>query len=420
MDEILATIQKNKLRTALTAFGVFWGIFMIVLMLGMGNGLQNGVMKQFGNMVSNSMWMWGGRTSLPYNGMKPGRQVQLKVSDVDFIRANIDGIKHIIPESQLGGFRGSVVVRRKQNSQSFGVNGAFPESQNVSMPIIAEGRFLNHGDIENERKVVAIGERVKQLLFADVPSPIGHNLEINGVYFTVVGWFKSSKSDDRANEDLNKCYVPFTTFQKAFNFGDNVGWIAVIGEDGADIDQIGNDIKRKLASKKQYSPDDLQAIGGWSAKKELDKLNGLFTGIELFVWIVGFFTLLAGIVGIGNIMLIVVKERTKEIGIRKAIGATPFSILSMILFETVLLTVFSGYLGITLGVLLVENIENLLLFAGKILETDISLTMFANPGIDISVAITALSILVVFGAIAGFVPALNAVRINPIEALRDE
>lgn len=420
MDEILATIKKNKLRTALTAFGVFWGIFMIVLMLGIGNGLQTGVKSMFGGMATNSMFMWGGRTTMPYLGMKPGRQVKLSTQDIDYLKHNVPEAEAIIPENQLGGYRGQATVSRKNMSGDFGVNGVYPEASKVQMYKMLGGRGIKMADINEVRKIVVIGENVKRILFPKNEDPIGKTLKINGVYFKVAGWFTSGKSGDMATGDLNKVLVPFSTFQQAFNNGDGVGWISVVAPDNGDIGAIEAKIKRLLSVRHKYNPADRQAVGSWSGKKKWDEISGLFTGIRVFNWIVGLLTLVAGIVGISNIMLIVVRERTKEIGIRKAIGATPSTVLWMIILETVLLTVFSGYLGIALGVLVVENFEGIIPYISELFSLNFSLDMLKNPGIHLQTAIQALTVLVVFGGLAGLIPAYNAVKIKPIQALRNE
>ncbi|MCB0737168.1 MAG: ABC transporter permease [Bacteroidetes bacterium] len=420
MDEILATIKKNKLRTFLTAFGVFWGIFMIVLMLGIGNGLYTGIKSQFGAMATNSMFMWGGRTTMPYLGMKPGRQIGFKVDDIDYLKHNVPEAKSIIPESQLGGYRGSSVVSRNNRSGTFSIKGQHPDAAEVMGYLVQEGRSLRMSDLDELRKVIVIGENVKNILFKQGEEVIGQTMNVSGVYFKVVGWFKTSRSDGMAEGDLNNVIVPFTTFQRAFNFGDEVGWISVIADDNANIDAIGSKIKRLMAVRHRYHPDDQQAIGGWSGKEKWDEISGLFSGIQIFNWIVGLLTLVAGIVGISNIMLIVVKERTREIGIRKAIGATPRTILSMIIFETVLLTVVAGYLGIALGVLAIENFTSIIPFITETFDLKFSLDMVKNPGIQLKTALQALTLLVIFGGLAGLIPASNAVKIKPIEALRNE
>jgi len=419
MNEIIATIKNNKLRTILTAFGVFWGIFMIVLMLGIGNGLQKGVLNEFSGTATNSFFMWGSRTSMPYMGMKPGRYVQLRSSDIEYIKANLEELEYVVPMNQLGGYRGTNSVVYKDKSANFNVVGATPEIQKIQIVETQTGRFLKHSDLENRRKVAVCGTAVEKILFGG-ESAIGKAVKINGVFFTIVGVYKSTKADDRAQEEENQLYIPFDTYVHAFNFSDEVGWIAATVKEGYNADEAQTNVKKALASRLKYDPNDMQAIGGWNGAEELAKMNGLFNGIRIFNWIVGLLTLVAGIVGISNIMLIVVKERTKELGVRKALGATPFTIMSMILFETVLLTIVSGYFGIVLGVFVIEHFEGTLVFISQMLNLDFGLDMFQQTGIELKTALSSLLILVVFGALAGLIPARQAVKINPIEALRDE
>lgn len=419
MNEILATIRNNKLRTLLTAFGVFWGIFMIVLMLGIGNGLEKGVTGRFKGMATNSFFIWGSRTSMPYMGMKPGRQIVMKNEHIEHIRANVPELDAVVPMSQLGGFRSQNTIVRKNRSASFSVIGATPEIQKIQLVETTEGRFLLQSDMTEKRKITVIGENVKKILFGD-ESPIDQTVSINGVYFTVVGVYKSTKSDDRAESEMNQVYIPFATYQSAFNSGDVVGWITATVDEGVDADHAQALVKKSLAPLLRYHPDDQQALGGWNGAKEMAQMTGLFSGIRIFNWVVGLLTLVAGIVGISNIMLIVVRERTREIGIRKAIGAQPIEVMLMILMETVLLTVLSGYLGIVLGVVAVEYFEPVIVFISEVFNLNFGIEMFQNTGIQLRTAVSALVVLVVFGTLAGLIPAIQAVKIKPIEALRNE
>ncbi|MGB0429354.1 MAG: ABC transporter permease [Bacteroidia bacterium] len=419
MNEIIATIKNNKLRTFLTAFGVFWGIFMIVLMLGIGNGLQKGVLNQFSGTATNSFYVWSSKTSIPYMGMKPGRFVQMRYSDIKYLQNNMEELEYVVPMSQLGGYRGQNEVVYKNKTANFNVVGATPEIQKIQLVNTTKGRFLKPSDLNQKRKVAVCGSAVEQILF-EGQSALGKSVKINGVFFTIVGVYKSVKSDDRAQEEENQLYIPFDTYLHAFNYGESVGWIAATVRPGYNADDAMNKVKSTLAPRLKYHPEDKQALGGWNGAEELSKMNGLFDGIRIFNWVVGLLTLVAGIVGISNIMLIVVKERTKELGVRKALGATPATILGMILFETILLTVVSGYFGIVLGVFVVENFEGTLIFISQALNLNFGLDMFQQTGIQLQTAMSALIVLIVFGGLAGLIPARQAVKINPIEALRDE
>lgn len=419
MNEFLSTIKQNKLRTVLTAFGVFWGIFMIVLMLGIGNGIKNGVLRNFGGLASNSFFVWGSRTSLPWDGIKAGRSIDMRNSDIDYLRREMPELKTLVPMNQMGGYRGSNTVSRGNKSGAFEVAAAYPDIRLVQMLETTKGRFLNMGDINEKRKIAVIGEGVRVILFGE-EEPLGKTVKIGDIHFTVAGVFDSNKSDDRATREINQLFIPFSTYQKAYNAGDKVGWITGIAKDGYDVQEVQDKIELLLSPRLRYDPQDKQALGGWNAKEEMDKITGLFNGITIFNWVVGLLTLMAGIVGISNIMLIVVKERTREIGVRKALGATPISIIQLILFETVILTILSGYLGIVLGVLLVENFEPILLYIANSFSMNFGLDMFYNAGIQLKTALQALGILVFFGLVAGLIPAIQAVKVKPIEALRAE
>jgi putative ABC transport system permease protein len=409
-QEIIETVRANKLRTALTAFGVFWGILMLLLMLGSGNGLENGVTRNMSGFATNAVYVWGQRTTLPHEGLLPGRWVQYDNRDVQAIRQQIDGIEHMAPRNQLGGFRGSNTVSRGDQSSSFSVMGDYPQLRYVEPMQVVSGRFINELDIIDKRKVAIIGTRVQELLFAPGEDPIGDAIKINGVYFQVIGTFTTRQTGDRGERAAQTIYVPFTTFQQAFNYGDRVGWFAITAQPHMDVSKMEKDIRALLAARHKISPQDEQAIGSFNAKEEFGKVQTMFTGIRMFIWIVGAFTLLSGVIGVSNIMLISVKERTKEIGVRKALGATPSSIVSTVVQESVVLTSLSGYMGVVVGVAILEALNRL----------NIESDSFTNPHVNLSVALVATATLIVTGAIAGIIPAWHAASIKPVEALRAE
>jgi putative ABC transport system permease protein len=409
-QEIIETVRANKLRTALTAFGVFWGILMLLLMLGSGNGLENGVIRNMSGFATNAVYVWGQRTTLPHAGLLPGRWVQYDNRDVDAIRQQVEGIEHMAPRNQLGGFRGSNTVSRGDQSSSFSVMGDYPQLRYVEPMEVVSGRFINELDITDKRKVAIIGKRVQEILFSPGEDPIGDAIKINGVYFQIVGTFTTRQTGDRGERSAQTIYVPFTTFQQAFNYGERVGWFAVTAQPHMDVSEMENEIRALLAARHKISPQDEQAIGSYNAKKDFDKARNMFTGIRMFIWIVGAFTLLSGVVGVSNIMLISVKERTREIGVRKALGATPSSIVSTVVQESVVLTSLSGYLGVVAGVAILEALNQL----------NIESDSFANPHVSLSVALVATATLIVTGAIAGIIPAWHAASIKPVEALRAE
>jgi putative ABC transport system permease protein len=408
-QEIYNTMRAHKLRTFLTAFGVAWGIFMLVLLLGAGKGLENGVLKIFGSMAKNTMWIWGGRTTMPYKGLQPGRYIRYNNEDYQALKNEFPEIKFLAPSSRLGG---SFLVINKDKSGSFSVEGHYPDLSNVKVMTYPKGRFINDSDIKEKRKVAVIGSRPVEMLF-DQENPIGKYIQIKGVYFLVVGTFAVETTDEGGRGDAEKIFIPLTTLQQTFN-QQNLDNFAITPEDNIDPEELEGRIKMKLASRHNMSPDDSKALGSFNSGKAVQKFVALFTGISIFIWVVGIGTIIAGIVGVSNIMLIIVKERTREIGIRKALGATPRSIVTLIIQEAIVITSFAGYIGLVFGVALLEGMKSFMKSA------KIESPFFSNPDIDIKIAIIAMIILVVAGALAGLFPARKAASINPIEALKAE
>ncbi len=410
--EIYSALSRNKLRTFLTAFGVFWGIFMLILMLGSGRGLENGATRGFSDFATNSFYIWTQRTSKPYLGMPPGRRIELNNADQKAIAEQVPEVDILAPRNQLGGFRGGNNVIRNNKTGAFSVMGDYPEISQIQAVKVTEGRFINYLDIMDKRKVAIIGNRVKDILFEEEEDPIGQNIFINGVFFKVVGVFAATKPGDEGERDAQTIYVPFTSFQQAFNFGDQIGWFAITSKVGIPASEAEEKVISLLKKRHKISPDDDRALGHFNSEEEFNKMNGLFNGISILIWIVGLGTLSAGVIGVSNIMLIIVKERTKEIGIRRAIGATPVSIVSQILAESVILTSIAGYTGLVFGVFLLEFISKTIGDGGD------SPTMFLNPEVDIVVALKALMILVIAGLLAGLIPAKRAISVKPVDALR--
>jgi putative ABC transport system permease protein len=410
-NEIYATLAKNKLRTTLTAFGVFWGIFMLIFMLGAGQGLKNGITGAFSGTATNSFFMWAQSTSMPFKGMPKNRQIQFRNEDIEAIRKYVPEAEAVAPANQLGGYRGENNVVRGTKTAPFTVRGDYPEVWKIQSFRLTAGRFLNYNDLRETRKVCVIGERVKQVLFKPAEDPIGEYIQVNGIYFMVVGTYTSDKGDEDAQEKMQTIYTPFTTFQQAFNFGNFVSWFSITSKKNVPAPVAEAKVRALLGSRHHVHPDDKRAIGSWNMEKEFNKITGLFSGIEILVWIVGTGTLLAGVVGVSNIMLIIVKERTREIGIRRAIGASPFAIMSQIIAESVILTLFAGYAGLVCGIGLLELINSAM---------EGGVGMFRNPGVDLGIAFKALCILVVSGLFAGMIPAQRALSIKPVDALRAE
>jgi len=410
--EIYVVLSKNKTRTALTAFGVMWGIFMLLVMMGAGSGLKNGVMQSFSSRATNSMFVWTQRTTIPYKGFPQGRKFYFTNDDTQALLNNIPEIKYIAPRGQLGGYRGGNNVIRGLKAGAFSVNGDMPDFFKITPFKILQGRLINDNDIHDFRKVAAIGKRVYEVLFEPNENPIGKTIQINGVYFTVVGVFDNLHSSNGDNEESQTIFIPFSTFQRAFNWGDVVGWYSITSQDKVPVSAMEKKILKLLAQRHSISPDDTQAFGHWNLENEFKKIQGLFNGISALIWVVGLGTLIAGVIGVSNIMLVTVKERTKEFGIKRALGATPFSIILQIILEAILLTSIAGIAGLILGVFTVEGINMMMQGSEG--------GMFSNPEVNLSVALKTIAIMVVAGAFAGFLPANRAVRIRPIDALRTE
>ncbi len=409
-QEIMAGIRKNKLRTFLTMLGVFWGIFMLVIMLGSGNGLRNGVLKDFSGSATNSFFCWAQQTSKAYEGLKPGRRFNFNLADVKALE-QIKELDVVSPMNELGGYDGVNNVVRGLKTAVCKIQANLPNLAKIKEFKITKGRFINDLDEREKRKVCVIGPRVAELLFKKGETVIGQFIRVNGVYFKVIGLTKVASDGDEGRDDAILINIPFSTFQNAFNMGDVVGWFAIKSRDDISAEISEKRVMDILKQRHKISPLDEKAIGHWNMEVEFKKLEGLFLGIEILVWIVGIGTLLAGVIGISNIMLIIVKERTKEIGVKRALGAVPMQIIGQIMLEAVFLTSLAGYAGLLVGVLSLELLNSAIGESGE---------MFSNPTIDFKVALSALLILILSGALAGLIPARKAVAIKPVEALRSE
>lgn len=390
--------------------GVFWGIFMLVIMLGSGNGLRNGILKEFAGTATNSFFVWAQQTSKAYKGMKPSRNFNYNLADVEALK-QVPELEVVSPLNQLGGHDGASNVVHGLKTAACQIQANYPNITGISDIKMGKGRFINELDIKEKRKICVIGPRVAEMLFLKNENVIGEYIRVNGVYFRVVGLTSPTAGGNEGREQAQRINIPFSTFQNAFNFGDIVGWFAIKSRDGILAEQSEEKVISILKERHKIAPDDMKAIGHWNMAVEYNKLSGLFTGIEILVWIVGIGTLLAGVIGISNIMLIVVKERTKEIGVKRALGAVPSQIIGQIVLEAVFLTSISGYFGLVIGIGLLEALNAAIGDSGE---------MFTNPTVDLAVAIKALSVLILSGALAGLIPASKAVAIKPVEALRTE
>ncbi|MBE9490194.1 MAG: ABC transporter permease [Bacteroidetes bacterium] len=411
--EILEVLTSNWLRTLLTAFGVFWGIFILILLLAAGKGLENGIRQDFGDIATNTMFMWTRKVSKPYQGMAKDRRFNYKTSDVQDIRQNIPNLRYISPRNQLGGFNGANNVVKGLKAGAFNVYGDYPEIINQDPMDITSGRFINHGDIKEKRKVAIIGEGVKTSLYDKDETVIGTIIKIQGVNFMVIGTYKKKTSGGDGEEDQKQIFIPFTSFSQAFNMGDRVGWMAITANDGTPITSIKSKIFEIVKRNHKIHPEDERAVGHFDLYQEFSRVENLFMALKVIAYFVGILVLLSGVIGVSNIMLIVVKERTKEIGIRRALGASPANIRSQILTESVFLIIISGMAGIVFGALLIFALNYGLELAGPI-------DMFANPSVSLSVITTALVILLVSGLLAGLIPAQTAIKLKPVDALRTE
>lgn len=412
-NEILEALNSNKLRTLLTAFGVFWGIFILVALLALTNGLKNGATANFGNRATNTMFMWGQSTSMPYKGMNKGRRVQFKLADVDVLKEKLPQLQYVSPRLQLGGYRGANNVSRNEKTGAFQVNGDYPEFINQQYMDIIKGRWINYSDIQKEMKSAVIGTDVVKALYDIGEEPIGTYIKLQGVNFKVVGVFQNPSTQGDSEEEANTIFIPFTTFGKAFNTADDVGWMAITANDDVSMTFLKPRVLSIMREQLNVHPEDTRAIGNWDLAEEFAKFTGLFDVLSLVGYVVGALVLLSGGIGISNIMLIVVKERTNEIGVRRALGATPWNIKAQILQESIVLTMISGLAGIAFA-------SGLIWLMNYALDQSGSVENFANPSVNITVVLIALLILTISGLLAGFIPASRATTIKPVDALRTE
>jgi len=411
-QEIFGSIQKNKVRTIITVIGVLWGIFIYIALSGSAKGLDNGFEREFQNIAMNSMFVWAQSTSLPYDGFKTGRNPQLKLQDAKTLRNNIPEIQFIAPRNTRGAFggTGSQIVRGSK-SGTYNIYGDFPEYTRIATKkIFNGGRFINKSDIDGARKVCVIGERTQKELFEEDEDPIGQYVRIDDIYFQVIGVHKYVPGG--GFESDGDVFIPFATFRKLYNTGDNVQWFTIAAYDDADVVQVEKDVKQTLKRIHRVNPEDERAFGSFNLGEVFNRIMGFARGMTFLSLVVGIATIIAGVIGIGNILLISVKERTKELGVRRALGATPSEVRMQIILESVFLTVIAGIFGIVLGAFVLAGIN-----AGTANLEDFPYT---NPTVPISYVLGALAIMVTLGTLIGLIPAQRAVSIKPIDALREE
>ncbi|MDX1942450.1 MAG: ABC transporter permease [Saprospiraceae bacterium] len=401
-QEIFNSIRRHKLRTALTALGVFWGIFMLTLLLGAGKGLQNGVEYQFRDDATNSIYIRRGVTSMPYNGLSKGRPIQFYNEDFDYLADNFKDIDHLTARFYL---TGDQTVAYGAKKLSFPVRAVHPDHKYLENTIVVEGRYVNPIDLREFRKVAVLGKTAKEGIFGE-DEAIGKEINIGGLIYKVVGIYE----DTGGENEMRVIYIPVTTAQKIYSGTKELHQLMFTAGDLSvpEMKKIEERIRQDFAVRHQFDPKDEKALNMFNLAEEFEQFQNLFGAIRIFVWFVGIGTLFAGIIGVSNIMLIVVKDRTKEIGIRKALGATPYSIVSMIIQEAVFITAVAGYLGLMAGIGLMALLGSM--------EVD----YFRNPQVHLGVAITATIVLVIAGALAGLMPAMQAAKINPVIAMKSD
>ena len=411
-DEIFESISKNRTRTIITTIGVFWGIFIYIALAGSATGLENGFDDAFSGLSKNSMGIWVQSTSIPYKGFEEGRRFPFRLSDVDYLKDRVPEIEYISPGLQAGAFSGSPPrVTRGIKSDNFNLFGNFPTQANISVIKIYDGgRYINHEDIKYERKVAVIGEGTQERLFDQDEDPIGKNIIINDVNFKVVGIEKFSEGQGFGSD--SDITIPYTTFARMYNRGDRFGFMFLSGYDYVNPKNLEETVLDNLKVLKTVSPDDDRAFGTFNIGSLFESIIKFTSGMIFLSLVVGIATIFAGVIGIGNIMLIAVKERTNELGIRRALGATPGQVKVQIVLESVFLTIIAGIIGIIVGALL--------LFLINIGTANLEDFPFTNPTVPLAIVFGAFAIMVTLGTLIGLIPAERAVSIKPIEALREE
>jgi len=406
--EVAQVASRNPLRTSLTAMGVFWGTFMLVVMLGFGASLEHGVMRTMGGYATNAVHMWGRRTSLAHAGRQPGWRVKFRNHDRMMLEG-LPGVALATPRLQLGGYRDGTAVTHGEHSGAFQVMGDTADYDLVQNVVFTSGRFVNVLDQRDGRKVAALGREVAGTLFPDGDDPLGQWITIQGVAFQVIGVFRAQVGGEAAERQESSIHVPLKTFQQVFHQGDRVGWYSLLAEPGVSASAVEDRARKAMMRRHGVNPGDNRAIGSYNAEKEFSRLQNLFVGIRWMVWFVGAATLASGVVGVSNILLIVVKERTSEIGLRRALGATPWSIVRLVLTEAIVLTTVSGYGGLVAGIALVE---------GLAVQIGPDHPTMGMPSVDVGAAIGAVVLLTLAGACAGLLPAQRALAVHPVTALR--
>jgi len=412
-QEIWQTITRNKTRSIFTAFGVFWGILMLTILLGVGNGLENGMAEGIKGFATNSCFFYTEQTSVPFKGFKKGRNWNMHNADIVAIKANVKGLDALAP--MLFGGRDENNTVRGDKTGTFSVRGCYPDYQLIEEQEIIYGRYINIVDIEEVRKVCFIGKNVYEKLFSPGEDPIGKIIRSNGIYYTVIGVGSGMSQVQIGGRSDDMVVLPFSTMQRAYNQGDIIHFLAATAKPNYDASLLEQEIKTIIKSQNNIAPEDERALGSFNISKQFKMFSYLFLGIRILIWIVGVGTLLAGAIGVSNIMLVSVRERTKEIGIRRALGAKPWNIISQILNESLVLTAIAGFIGLSLGVGVLSIFDFLINNLPPEKEF-----LLKNIVIRFDLALAASFILVFMGLLAGLLPAWRAMQIKAIEALGEE
>ena len=409
--EIWVTITRNKTRSLLTCFGVFWGILMLVILLGSGRGMQNGIMRSVNGFATNSAFFFADRTSESYKGFNKGRQWNMRNRDVESIRREVKELSAISPI--IWGNSSDKNIVYGMMSGTFNVKGVHPDYFQIETQKLFHGRLLNEVDERERRKVCLIGTKVKEVLFKE-EDPFGSYIRVNGIYYQVVGVVQQRASGVNIGGRSEECvFLPFSTMQQTLNQGDIIHFLCVAAKPDVQMLPVINKIKSIIKEQNFISPTDPQAVSAINLAAQFETFNNAFLGIDILIWIVGVGTLLAGIIGVSNIMMVTVKERTKEIGVRRALGAKPWNIISQIMSESLLITAMAGLMGLTVGVFLLDMVDQLI-------GDPVGETMLLHPAVSIQVALAATSILLLAGLLAGLIPAWRAMQIKAIDAIREE
>ena len=409
--EIWVTITRNKTRSLLTCFGVFWGILMLVILLGSGRGMQNGIMRSVNGFATNSAFFFADRTSESYKGFNKGRQWDMRNRDVESIRREVKELSAISPI--IWGNSSDKNIVYGMMSGTFNVKGVHPDYFQIETQKLFHGRLLNEVDERERRKVCLIGTKVKEVLFKE-EDPCGSYIRVNGIYYQVVGVVQQRASGVNIGGRSEECvFLPFSTMQQTLNQGDIIHFLCVAAKPDVQMLPVINKIKSIIKEQNLIAPTDPQAVSAINLAAQFETFNNAFLGIDILIWIVGVGTLLAGIIGVSNIMMVTVKERTKEIGVRRALGAKPWNIISQIMSESLLITAMAGLMGLTVGVFLLDMVDQLI-------GDPVGETMLLHPAVSIQVALAATSILLLAGLLAGLIPAWRAMQIKAIDAIREE